>query len=122
MADPTAVEKATSTHIWNAWIHHQLVELQDLRQADLRDMDLTGYWFVSADMTEADLRNAKLNNANLSYTTLSKAKLQGADLTGADLRHTALAGATYDNNTKWPVGFDTEFSGYRLTNVDDVSD
>ncbi|MHA6905867.1 pentapeptide repeat-containing protein [Ralstonia syzygii subsp. celebesensis] len=38
-------------------------------------------------------------------------ELQGADLTGAQLHGADLRGAKYDDQTKFPIGFDPHASG-----------
>lgn len=88
----------------------------DLSQCDLRSINLKG-----ADLSYADLSEAILNNANLRGTDLSYANLSSANLTQADLRGTSLfgvdlrdailkevrlAGADYDETTRFPAGFD----------------
>ena len=54
----------------------------------------------------ADLRRADLTRAYLRATDLS-----GADLIGANLEEAFLAGATADERTVWPKGFDPEAAG-----------
>lgn len=80
----------------------------DLRKATLEGADLSGTRFGGADLSGANLRGAKLKEADLS-----NAELQGADLRGvADLwKAMSLAGAKYDEDTKWPAGFDPKTTG-----------
>ena len=51
--------------------------------------------------TGADLRGADLGGANLG----------GANLRGADLRYADLRGATANERTTWPAGFDPDAAG-----------
>ena len=71
-----------------------------LVRANLSRANLTRATLVRVDLTGADLRGAILRGAVLHLASLYGAILEGADLTGADLR-----GATYDTETRWPVGF-----------------
>jgi hypothetical protein len=83
--------------------------LVDLTKADLRGADLRGVRllhpilhyvsFVGADLTGADLRNAAL---------------EGADFTQAKLSNICLTGAFYDEDTRWPEGFDPRQHGASL--------
>jgi hypothetical protein len=47
-------------------------------------------------------------------TALSRASLHGADLTGCDLSETILDGARYDQQTRWPDGFEPVAAGAKL--------
>lgn len=53
-----------------------------------------------------DLGKADLSRANLSFVNL-----RGADLSEVNLSETDLREAKYDNNTKWPDGFDPKAAG-----------
>ena len=57
----------------------------------------------------ADLTGADLTGANLRRAYLAGADLRNARLTGADLQ-----GAVYDDDTKWPEGFDCHAAGVVL--------
>lgn len=52
--------------------------------------------------------------AKLEGTALSQARLRGADLTGCDLSRTILDGARYDQQPRWPAGFDPVAAGAKL--------
>jgi Pentapeptide repeats (8 copies) len=85
------------------------VELKgiDLRGADLSQSNLSG-----ADLSGSDLSQ----NTNLAFTDLSRAdlrntNLKGARLEGANLEGVQLEGAVYDENTKFPRGFDPQLVG-----------
>ncbi len=69
------------------------------------------------------ITNIYLKKANLKGADLHKANLEGANLTdarleaeGGGLTDANLEGATYDENTVWPEGFDPKKAG--ATNVD----
>jgi hypothetical protein len=80
----------------------------NLRGAVL-DADLTGAEFVGADLRGATLRG------DLSLAQLRGANLRGANLRGANLSGVLdLSGATADQRTAWPDGFDWRGAGVRL--------
>ena len=93
----------------------------DLIHADLRGANLSGATLSGATLSQAYLNGAKLVRANLSgatliqadlsYTKLVRAKLVRADLSRADLSEADLSKAKYDDNTKWPDGFDPVAAG-----------
>jgi len=67
-----------------------------------------------ANLTGANLNGARLNRANLTGANFTGAKLYAADLSGADLTGadlTLTVGARYDDQTRWPDGFDPEAAG-----------
>jgi hypothetical protein len=107
----------------------------DLSRADLRDATLVGADLEGADLTGADLRGASVLSfvfvriqGSDSYRSVEKpTNLRRANLRGADLRNVAwelltkdgtpitglwawgaplLGGATYDDRTHWPAGYD----------------
>lgn len=103
------------------------LEGADFMGAHLEDADLTGgdlYWAIcftasfqrailvradlrGADLKKVDLRDADLRDANLGRDNLGgSTSLQGADLRGARLEGASLNGAEYDENTRFPEGFD----------------
>src|ERR1043166_1445355 len=61
-----------------------------------------------------DLRNENLKDAFLADLDLSDTDLRGVDLTGANLDGAFLLGALYDENTRWPDGFDPNRHGAKL--------
>ena len=93
----------------------------NLIKADLRGANLSGATLSGATLSQAYLNGAKLVRANLSgatliqadlsYTKLVRAKLVRADLSRADLSEADLSKAKYDDNTKWPDGFDPVAAG-----------
>jgi hypothetical protein len=105
----------------------------------LQGLDLTGatlYWaslgdadLSFADLSRADLRGAmlyrtkcrgtKFCEANLGRDALhGRTNLKGADLSTADLRGAILAGAVYDDETKFPEGFVPSEAG--MTHVEEL--
>ena len=88
----------------------------NLRQANLGRGSLVGAELIKADLSEAWLRRvsfrgAWLIDANLRGAVLQDADLCGTDLTGADLSGADVRRATFDENTKWPSGFDWQAAG-----------
>ena len=88
----------------------------DLRQASFRDACLRETRFYHAhlrgvDFATADLRDADLSRAILREADLAGADLRGANLTGAILADAQLEGALYNDETRWPVGFDPDDHG-----------
>ena len=81
------------------------------KDIDLKGADLTYAKLTSADLTKANLSGANLRGAILRYADLTDADLTGAILTSAILTKAILTGAIltgakYDEDTKWPDGFD----------------
>lgn len=84
------------------------LENANLKQALLTGIDFSGANLKKAILIEANLTNAILINTNLEETDLRGANLDGADLTGANLRS-----AKYNDNTKFPAGFNPSGKGMR---------
>jgi uncharacterized protein YjbI with pentapeptide repeats/endonuclease YncB( thermonuclease family) len=80
-----------------------------LAGANLRDANLTGAHLRGADLRGADLRGAILTGADLRLALLN-ADLRGAvlaaDYRNAQLTGVGLQGARWDDQTRWPPGFD----------------
>jgi uncharacterized protein YjbI with pentapeptide repeats len=77
------------------------------RQAKLMRASLRG-----ADLKGTDLSNADLTDADLGIDNVGGAtQLQGAILTGAQLVRVRLGGAEYDDETRFPEGFDPAAAG-----------
>lgn len=79
--------------------------------ANLQEAHLEWAFLVTANLEGANLRNAQLCGAELMWARLPRADLAGADLCGANLEQAHLVwvrlkGATYDDRTRWPLGFD----------------
>ncbi|MFM6726468.1 MAG: pentapeptide repeat-containing protein, partial [Dolichospermum sp.] len=112
--------------IWEI-INNKLIG-RNLAGIDLKDAFLVKAFLDGADLTEANLENAKLTYTNLENTNLigadlteadlKKAKLIGANLIGADLTKADLLGAIYNDETKFPKGFNPKFS--QMIHEDDI--
>lgn len=86
------------------------------RGVNLRNVDLYGSDPTRASLRNADLRNAvlyqailvrsKFNNADLENANLEAACVEYADFSGANLTGARLIDAKFNNETKWPTGFD----------------
>ncbi|MFM6783905.1 MAG: pentapeptide repeat-containing protein [Dolichospermum sp.] len=109
----------------DAFLVKAFLDGADLTEANLENAKLTytnleNTNLIGADLTEAHLKKAKLIGANLENTNLigadlteadlKKAKLIGANLIGADLTKADLLGAIYNDETKFPEGFNPKFS------------
>ena len=95
----------------------------DLAGADLRDAELLGATLRDAELLSADLRKANLYGASLTRANLYGANLEGANLEGANLSLANLAGAdligaTYDDETVFPEGFDPELQRMMYVEVE----
>jgi hypothetical protein len=74
--------------------------------AELHGVNLRG-----ARLYHAVLFRANLAGADLTGADLRNAELSGADLRGANLTSTQLFGINYDEETRWPEGFDPRQHG-----------
>jgi uncharacterized protein YjbI with pentapeptide repeats len=74
----------------------------DCRECIFFGADLSGAIFQDANLQGADFRKAKLTNDNLGGPT----DLRGANLTNILADDTDFTGATYDDLTVFPIGFD----------------
>ncbi len=96
--------------------------------ADLSNADMEGanvewayynrYTFWPDDFTPerafgpfADLRGLDLRDSGLYHADLHGVKLHGADLRRLDLSNTNMTSVSYDDETKWPRGFDPSTQG-----------
>ncbi len=82
----------------------------DLSAANFSTTNLSAAKLSWANLTETNLSGASLTGANLvgaklPGSDLSGADLSGAKLTGVNLNETNLAGAYYNDETDFPVGF-----------------
>ena len=88
--------------------------------ATLRRAKLQNATFIDGAFDSADLRSAKLNGATFNdvlffETDLTYTYLLGTDLRGAtSLENANLKGAYYDQDTKFPAGFDPKEAGMTL--------
>jgi uncharacterized protein YjbI with pentapeptide repeats len=87
-------------------LSHGSLQGCDLRLAKFNDAVLHGVVFYDADLRGADFKGSKLQGANLKET-----HLEAADFTGAEFGPEMALQATYDGDTKWPVGFDPVKAG-----------
>lgn len=81
--------------------------------------NLTGADLTRADLTRANLTGANLTYADLTYADLTRTDLYGTDLyganlTGANLTRTDLYGASANQWTRWPQGFDPAAAGVNI--------
>ena len=94
------------TSLMGANLHKARLQRANLQWTDLRYADLQEAHFEGANLKAADL-----SHANLELTHLARTILCGADLSNVDLNRTTLKGARYDENTRFPEGFDPEERG-----------
>jgi uncharacterized protein YjbI with pentapeptide repeats len=95
----------------------------DLYEARMDGLELNHVPFGGADLTDANLqraflRGADLREARLAGADLRRARLTGATLCRADLVEADLRGAIYDDQTRWPPGFDADERGARRESED----
>jgi uncharacterized protein YjbI with pentapeptide repeats len=79
---------------------------RDLIGADLSNAGMNGVYLMGSNLS-----NANLNGSDLSGAELRRADLRGTDLRGADLSNADIRAAMYDQNTRWPAGFDPVNAG-----------
>jgi hypothetical protein len=123
----------SGAHLAGAGLIRANLEGADLAGANLRGANLYGAILWGANLTGADLAAAYLDGAdltganlveaNLTGVDLIRANLTGADLAGAnlvmaDLTGVNLYGATADQNTRWPDGFDPVAAGVAFTTTE----
>jgi hypothetical protein len=82
---------------------------------EIRHKD-TGAIILCADEMLKDVKTLHPTSCwlPLAGADLSGADLRHLDLSGADLRGTKLQGAIYNDDTRWPVGFDPDQHGAKL--------
>ena len=100
----------------------------NLRDADLRETILDGTVLAGADLYRADLRGTtRTAGTDLTGAYLASTRLEGADMSNAFLRREDhenpylartplprfLEGAVYNDQTRWPRGFDPDAHGAR---------
>lgn len=107
------MEKVTLT---GATLTGALLNETQLKNARLERAQLSNANLYNAILAWADLRGATLTNANLIGADLRCAQLQGADLQvikPGELEGAKFKGATYDELTKFPDGFDMYARGMK---------
>ncbi|MBL8103152.1 MAG: pentapeptide repeat-containing protein [Anaerolineales bacterium] len=95
----------------NADLSGAVLESTNLRGADLHGAILKGAFLGNSILQKANLNNADLHGAVLVMADLRKADLHGANLLGTDfsmafLNEASFKEAKYDQDTRWPEGFD----------------
>lgn len=80
----------------------------NLSQANLLNASLRDGNYVGANFWMANLRKAYMVRSNFDDAIFG-----AADMTEADVDRASFSGATYDERTQWPVGFDPEAHGAR---------
>lgn len=98
-------------------LHGRSFARSSLYWAILADSDLSGCNFQGVDLRGANLICARLIGANLRDADLGldalggATKVHGADFSGAQLHGCRFKGAQYDENTRFPEGFDPQAAG-----------
>jgi len=110
----------------NADIMYANLSFADLTQANLKETALDFSNLSSANLYKAKLNSAHLvyvdfRNANLTEADCSNAELNGADLSTATLKDIVLRGCLFDENTKWPPGFNAKKHGAIFKKIDPMS-
>lgn len=108
---PGKVDEFTLAYLRGAELSGAFLSGVDLFAANLVGASLRGADLGGANLGSADLSRADLTGANLTGTDLSDAILCGADLRDTRLQAVDLSGATYDDFTLWPSGFDPVEAG-----------
>ncbi len=122
--------KILITRLKKAILTEANLENANLGRADLRGANLTGANLRGADLTEADLRKADLTGANLMGSNLTRCRIRDANFSKVDFRNTDLTntktkltgaklkGAYYNDETKFPEGFNPKFA--QMIHEDDI--
>lgn len=101
-ADLSTIVSRTTRPDFQSWL---------MSPADLSDADLYGADLSGADLSGADLRGANLHWADLFGANLRGADLRHADIDSSSLPEADLRRASYDQDTKFPRGFDPDKAG-----------
>ena len=96
----------TNTNLIRADLSDAVLTKADLTNSDLREAIMT-----NSDLTFANLTNANLTSAIMWHAELAGASLEGANLSGAELDGVNFDHATYNDETKFPEGFDLDAAG-----------
>jgi uncharacterized protein YjbI with pentapeptide repeats len=81
-------------------------DLDSLRDADLTEMDFSRSDLWGVDFRRLNLRGCDFSYANLLGSDLRNADVRECDFTGVYLGHTHLAGALYNEDTRFPDDYD----------------
>lgn len=103
-----------SSLLTSANLHMAILDRADLRKTDLQKANLRGASIKFANLSEADLRDANLGLVGAQFANMQRADLRGANLHGASLTWAKLTNALYDQQTRWPVGFNPIKRGARM--------
>ena len=95
----------------NAHLEYADLRKVDLFGADLRSADLSYTHLAAVNLRGADLEGADLTNADLTNADLRNSILKSANLWNANLWNADLQGAEYNQQTRWPDGFDPAKAG-----------
>lgn len=102
----------------------------ELRSSDFADSNMSGCKIKGSNLQNANLKNVDLSSAVLNTVFLNGSNLHGASLKGAsltnvrlysvdftkcDLEGVKLDNSYYDTYTKWPINFEPQKYGARLT-------
>jgi uncharacterized protein YjbI with pentapeptide repeats len=116
----------SGAHLGGTDLNYANLERAVLVQAVLCGASLWSANLSAADLSRTNLTAATLARANLTGARLQDACLRGADLRGANLERADLAGerqdvttspgrflagAIYDQTTRWPEGFEPQSHG-----------
>ncbi|MGH8079345.1 MAG: pentapeptide repeat-containing protein [Lysobacter sp.] len=88
-------------------LYWAILAKSDLSKCNFEGADLRGAVLIGARLIDANLRDADLGLDALGGAT----QLHGADFTGAQLHGCRFKGAQYDENTRFPAGFDPQAAG-----------
>ena len=83
----------------------------DLRNSNLEKAKLTGIKIQGTNFDGANLKNADFSGAYLENARFQNTNVSGADFTGVTFVSTNFTGATYDDDTIWPDGFNISDHG-----------
>lgn len=97
--------RLTGADLYKANLRGSWLSYSDFSLAFLELATLEGATLLNASLREAKLGKANLHKADLRLADLRWADLRGADLTGAQLTDAKLTAVLYDNQTKFPSGF-----------------
>jgi hypothetical protein len=96
----------------NGWFSEATLRWASLRRANLKDAFVLGADFEKATLDGANLEHTYIGSSTkLVKTSLREANLADANLERAELDETELAGAIYNEKTKWPDDFDPDAAG-----------
>ena len=99
-------------------IKQHVVALQDIEVEKLvREADLEGASLQGCNLRCSRFRNTNLRQANLSGSDFSHADLCGADMSSADLTDVIFDETKYDEQTRFPEGFEVS-AGRAITTAE----